>query len=126
MSEFVLDSSAILAVINLETGYVKVEPILRRSAASSVNIAEVLTKLVEKGVSLADALEEFLQLGIMVSDFGLIQAEKSAELRPLTKHLGLSMGDRACLALAINEKATAVTADTSWSSLTVCAIEVIR
>ena len=125
-SPSVLDSSAILAVVNLEKGAEKVEPILSDSMVSSVNVAEVLTKLVEKNVSLEDALEEFLKLGLEIVDFDANQAAKVAELRPLTKHLGLSLGDRCCLALAVLENATAVTADKNWASLNLCKIEVIR
>lgn len=122
----VLDSSAILAVVNMEKGAEKVEPLLSDAIVSSVNAAEVLTKLVEKGISLEDALEDFLKLGLEVIKFDAKQAAKVAELRPLTKHLGLSLGDRACLALAILENATAVTADKNWVSLKFCKIEVIR
>lgn len=121
-----LDSSAILAVINLENGAEKVEPLLSDAIVSSVNVAEVLTKLVEKGVSLDDALEDFLKLGLEVVEFNTKQAAKVAELRPLTKHLGLSLGDRCCLALAILRNLPAVTADKNWANLTFCEIEVIR
>ena len=121
----VLDSSAVLAVFNTEKGSEKVEPLLSNSIISSVNVAEVLTKMVEKGISLNDALEDFLKLGLEVIEFDTKQAAKSAELRPLTKHLGLSLGDRCCLALAIQENATAVTADRNWASLSICKIEVI-
>lgn len=121
-----LDSSAILAVVNLENGAEKVEPLLSDAIVSSVNVAEVLTKLVEKGVSLDDALEDFLKLGLEVVEFNTKQAAKVAELRPLTKHLGLSLGDRCCLALAILRNLPAVTADKNWANLTFCEIEVIR
>ena len=110
----------------MEKGAEKVEPLLSDSIVSSVNAAEVLTKLVEKGVSLEEALEDFLKLGLEVIKFDAKQAAKVAELRPLTKHLGLSLGDRTCLALAILENATAVTADKNWVSLKFCKIEVIR
>ncbi len=122
----VLDSSAVLAVFNTEKGSEKVEPLLSNSIISSVNVAEVLTKMVEKGISLNDALEDFLKLGLEVIEFDTKQAAKSAELRPLTKHLGLSLGDRCCLALAIQEDATAVTADRNWASFNLCKVEVIR
>jgi PIN domain nuclease of toxin-antitoxin system len=52
----VLDSSAILAVLNLEKGAEKVAPLLSNSIVSSVNVAEVLTKLVERNISLDNAL----------------------------------------------------------------------
>jgi len=123
---FVLDSSAVLAVVNSEKGKENVESKFPDSLVSSVNVAEVLTKLAERNVDLNDAIDNFLHVGLDVRDFDLAQALKCAELRPHTKHLGLSLGDRACLALAIQENATAVTADRSWANLDVCGIEVIR
>ncbi|HMS10925.1 MAG TPA: hypothetical protein PKE66_15675, partial [Pyrinomonadaceae bacterium] len=61
-----------------------------------------------------------------VVDFDISQAERSAEFRPLTKHLGLSLGDRSCLALAMLSKATAVTADRAWKKIKFCKVDVIR
>jgi PIN domain nuclease of toxin-antitoxin system len=122
----VLDSSAILAIINLEKGAKDVESLLSGSMVSSVNVAEVLTKLVERNVSLKDALKEFVKLGLEIAEFDIKQAAKAAELRPLTRHLGLSLGDRSCLALAIRENAVAVTADRTWANLTFCKIQVIK
>ena len=123
---FVLDSSAVLAVINSEKGEDVVEPKFPESMISSVNLAEILTKLAERNVNLRDALDYFLKVGLDVAEFDVALALKTATLRPLTKHLGLSLGDRACLALAIQENATAVTADRSWATLDVCPIEIIR
>lgn len=122
----VLDSSAILAVLNAESGAANVAPLLSRSIVSSINVAEVLTKLVERNIRLKDALEDFLKLGLEIIEFDVKQAAKVAELRPVTKHLGLSLGDRSCLALAISENATAVTADKIWSNLNFCKVKVIR
>lgn len=126
MNKFVLDSSAILATINLEPGFEKVDAVLSESLVGTVNLAEVLTKLVEKGISTTEALDEFNRLGVRVVDFSLAHAQKAAEIRPLTRHLGLSLGDRACLALAIQTDATAVTADTKWTQLDFCKVEAIR
>jgi ribonuclease VapC len=123
---FVLDSSAVLAVINLEPGCENVEPKFPDAVISNVNVAEILTKLAERKVSLKAALGYFLKVGLDVADFDVSLALETARLRPLTKHLGLSLGDRACLALAIRENATAVTADRSWTGLDVCPIEAIR
>lgn len=123
---FVLDSSAVLAVINSEKGEENVEPKFPDSVVSAVNVAEILTKLAERKVNLHDALDHFLKVGLEFAEFGVAQALECAALRPLTKHLGLSLGDRACLALAIQENATAVTADRNWADLDVCKIEVIR
>ena len=126
MNKKVLDSSAILAVIYQETGAETVEPLLKTSWVSSVNLAEVCTKLAEKNVLDKQAIDDFQKLGLEIVDFDLEQAVKVAELRPLTKHLGLSLGDRSCLALAMLRNTVAVTADKSWKKLSLCEIEVIR
>lgn len=123
---FVLDSSAVMAVINVEKGAENVEPKFSDAVLSSVNLAEIMSKLAECRVDLNDALEYFLRVGLEIVDFDVRQASTCGELRPLTRHLGLSLGDRACLALAIRENAIAVTADTKWASLKVCKIETIR
>ncbi len=126
MSKKVLDSSAILAVIFQEKGAEIVEPLLDKSKISSVNVAEVLTKLAEKNLLSQPTLEDFQKLGLEIIEFDFEQAAKVAELRPLTKHLGLSLGDRCCLALAILHDTTAVTADKDWQTLTFCPVEIIR
>ena len=126
MIENILDSSAVLAVLQNEPGKANVEAILDISAISRINLVEVLTKLVEKGMSIDEAKETFDDLELEIAGFDEKQSLKAAELRPLTKHLGLSMGDRCCLALAILEDLPAVTADKNWASLTLCQIEVIR
>jgi PIN domain nuclease of toxin-antitoxin system len=126
MSKKVLDSSAILAVIFQEKGSEIVEPLLDKSLISSVNVAEVFTKLAEKGILTQQMIDDFWQLGLEIVDFNFEQSVKVAELRPLTKHLGLSLGDRSCLALAILQNTTAVTADKEWAKLSFCQVEVIR
>ena len=71
-------------------------------------------------------VHDLQKLGFEIVDFDLEQAIKVAELRPLTKHLGLSLGDRSCLALAMLRNTTAVTADRNWKKLSLCQVEVIR
>ena len=122
----VLDSSAFLAAVNFETGGEKVESLFTDSVMSSVNVAEVYTKFAERDINLEDSAAYFSKLGIETVDFDLAQARKCGELRSLTRHLGLSLGDRACLALAIQHNATAVTADKNWEKLDLCKIELIR
>lgn len=126
MTKAVLDSSTILAVLNKETGWEKAEQFFFDGIVSSINVAEVLTKIIERGATREDAIETLNLLHLTVIDFNSEQAAKVAELRPLTKHLGLSLGDRCCLALAILQNATAVTADKEWRKLSFCQIEVIR
>lgn len=123
---FVLDSSAVLAVINSEKGNENVEPKFPEAIVSTVNVAEVMGKLAERGVDLYSALNYFMNVGLEVVDFDASQALECGKLRPLTKHLGLSLGDRACLSLAIANNATAVTADRVWAKLDLCPIEIIR
>lgn len=126
MNSFVLDASAILALMLSEPGKERVEEILDDSVVARINATEVLTKLVERGTTLREAIDNFNDLGLFVTEFDEEQSQTVATLRPVTKHLGLSLGDRACLALAMQENATAVTADRNWSTLSVCSIESIR
>ena len=126
MSEYVLDSSAILALMFLEPGKERVEEIIDHSVVGRINVTEILTKLIERGSALDEAVENFNELGIPVIELDETQSKRIAELRPLTKHLGLSLGDRACLALSIQSNAIATTADRNWSELDFCEIETIR
>ncbi len=127
MIRYILDASAVLAVLNGERGEKKVIPILGESAVSSVNLTEVAAKLLETGMDEANAMLAVSVLGIgEIIDFTPNLAWEAARLRPLTKQYGLSLGDRACLALAIKLKIPAVTADKEWSKLKICKITVIR
>ncbi len=127
MIKNILDASAVLAVLNGEPGQKKVIPLLTESAISSVNLTEVAAKLLEAGMDEAGARLAVSVLGIgEIVDFTKDLAWEAARLRPLTKQYGLSLGDRACLALAIKLKLPAVTADKEWSKLKFCKVTVIR
>ena len=126
MTDYILDASAVLAVLQNEPGQAKVREKAERSAVGRINATEVLTKLIENGAPLDRAILAFESLDLRIIEFNTAQSELIASLRPLTKHLGLSLGDRVCLALAILENATAVTADRHWKDLTVCPIQLIR
>jgi ribonuclease VapC len=127
MIKNILDASAVLAVLNGESGQKKVIPILAESAISSVNLTEVAAKLLETGMDEDSALLAVSVLGIgEIVDFTEDLAWKAAGLRPLTKKYGLSLGDRACIALAIKLKVPAITADKEWSKLKLCRVIVIR
>lgn len=128
MIKRVFDASAILVVYYDEPGKKKVRSLLEKSQPlmSAANLCEVLTKLLEDGLDAESVWDTFQALEIEITDFDAAFALKAAELRPVTKHLGLSLGDRACLALAIQENAVAVTSDKSWGKLNVCEIELIR
>jgi PIN domain nuclease of toxin-antitoxin system len=117
MISAVLDSSALLAYVKGEAGADEVAGIIGDAAISAVNFAEAVTILVGKGMSpeLAQAALGIAGLDVVAFDRRL--AEQAGAMVVLTKALGLSLGDRACLALAAREGVSAVTADRVWSKL---------
>ena len=117
MNRAVIDSSALLAVIQNEPGAEKAIELLDGALLSAVNHAEVMTKLIEKGVPRELARSTVLSIGIQVIGFDVDLADRTGELRVETRHLGLSLADRACLALAERERAVALTADRNWAAL---------
>lgn len=123
----VLDASALLAVIRDEPGAEFVRPAMAGALMSAVNASEALMRSAEKGFSTHLVRALIVSERIDVVSFDMDLAIKTAALRQLTRSKGLSFADRACLATAIREKATALTADRSWGGLELpCPIEVIR
>ncbi|SRR5579859_5843326 len=118
MNRIVLDASALLALLNREPGAEKLTPQLLSAAASStVNLAEVQAKLVERGLDPDDAWEATLTPVREVVDFTADHARLAGTLIAQTRSLGLSLGDRACLALGITLRAPVYTTDKSWKNL---------
>ena len=118
MSSAVLDASAVLAVINAEPGSEKLTPeLLDHAAVSTVNLAEVQGKLVSWGWALDEAWEDACGMVREVVPFTIDHAETTGNLIARTRSLGLSLGDRACLALALDLKAPVYTADRTWKRL---------
>jgi PIN domain nuclease of toxin-antitoxin system len=114
----VLDASAILAVINAERGSeMLTAALLSRAIASSVNLAEVQTKLVSRGWEPEQAWEDALSLVREVVPFDQRQARLAGDLAMQTRHLGLSLGGRACLALAISLQLPVDTGEKIWTKL---------
>ena len=127
MIKNVIDASPVLAVLNGERGEKKVIPLLPESVIASINLSEVAAKLLEAGMDETSAQIALSVLGIgEVADFTEDLAWGAARLRPLTKQYGLSLGDRACLALARKLNVPAVTADKEWSKLKLCKVVLIR
>ncbi len=127
MSKYVLDASAVLALLNQETGHDKVEAVLADSVMSAVNLCEVMGKLIDAGLSEEEAHESLDLLNIEIISFDTDQAHQAAALRPTTKKFGLSLGDRSCLALGLARRHTVVTAEREWAKLRVgIKIELIR
>ena len=117
MSDAVLDSSAVLALLLAEPGADKVLSALPGALLSTVNFAEIVSKLCERGMPAEQARTAIESIGVEVIDFDLDQACLTGDLRNRTRSAGLSLGDRACLALASSRKLPAITADTAWTTL---------
>lgn len=123
----VLDSSAVLALLQNEAGSEKVAPIISGALLSVVNLSEVHAKLVQRGVPAGLCWSRILALECDLRPFTPEQARVTAELIQTTRPFGLSLGDRACLALAMERKARVYTADRNWKNLSLgIEIEVIR
>ncbi|ABD88388.1 type II toxin-antitoxin system VapC family toxin [Rhodopseudomonas palustris] len=111
----VFDASAVLAVALHEPGHQALLGLESPVLVSAVNLSEVRSRLWDKGNS-ATAIDEVLAgIEMAIVAFDAEQARVSAELQPLTRALGLSLGDRACLALAMQTGAVAYTADRAWA-----------
>lgn len=117
MSRDVLDSSAVLASFYGEAGADTIDEILRGAVISMVNAAEVISKLVERGMPADMAKSALIDTGIEIVPFDLDQAEVTGDLRGKTRAHGLSLGDRACLALAKRIDGRAITADRAWTAV---------
>ena len=123
----VLDASALLAVLLREPGAEKVTPLLLGSKICSVNLTEVGTRLVNVGDKPETLLTQIHELGVEIVPFDQTLATVAIRLRDGTRSAGLSLGDRACIALAMREQAVAVTTDRAWARLEFgCEIELIR
>lgn len=96
----IIDAAALLALLLDEPGGETVLPILRASTMSAVNVSESCSRGVERGATITAVFDAIRRFEISVVPFDNAQAKVAAELRPPTKHVGSSLGDRACLALA--------------------------
>jgi len=113
----VVDASGLLALIRLEAGAEIVEGLLGNIVMSSVNVSEVAHILMDLGMSeelCRETIEPFIY---KVIEFDTDLAFLSASLKKATKHKGLSLGDRACIALAIKLKSPVYTSDRVWKEL---------
>lgn len=117
MTSVVLDASALLAVLNAEPGADIVCAVLSDAAISAVNYSEVLKKAIEREVS-TELLSSLVRAACLdIVPFDTVLAKATAELYSQTKAYGLSLADRACLALGMWRSATVFTADRNWRQL---------
>ena len=128
MNEVVFDASAMLALIQHERGEEKLtDEILNRAVASTVNLAEVQSKLVKKSNDPDKSWVAALNTVSAVEPFTDEQAKIAGDLITTTEKYGLSLGDRSCLALAIALNAPGYTTEQLWKNLKVgVPIHVIR
>jgi PIN domain nuclease of toxin-antitoxin system len=117
MSNAVLDASAILAVLSGEAGAEFVASYIGRGEVSTVNLAEVASKLAERGGTRSPIAAILAALALEEHSFSPELALDTGSLRPATRHLGLSPGDRARIALAVKLGLPVVTADREWGAL---------
>lgn len=118
MNSIVLDASALLAVLNREPGAERLtSQLLSAAISSTVNLAEVQSKLVSRGIKPDEAWEATISPIRESAVFTDEQAKIAGSLIVRTSGFGLSIGDRACLALGIALKAPVYTADRSWKNL---------
>lgn len=124
---FVLDASAVLAAIHRETGGAHVEALLAQSVIGAVNLSEVVARLQDRGFPDAAVDTIFAEAGFDVIAFDTDLAIAAGRLRQITRAKGLSLGDRACIALGRRLNATVLTGDRAWADLDLgVTIELIR
>ena len=113
----VLDASALLALMNDEPGAKIVRDALPEAVISSVNLAEVVSKLVDGGMPETQIFNDLGELDLSDVPFDVRQAYAVGLLRAATRSRGLSLGDRACLSLAVHLACPVITADRAWTEL---------
>ena len=117
MAEAVLDASALLAVVFEEPGADRVGAVLPGAAVSAANVAEAAAKFSDHGMP-PEIVEEVIGgLQLEIHPVDLAQAYANGQLRARTRGAGLSLGDRACLALAAQLRLPALTTDRAWTKV---------
>ena len=113
----VLDASALLAYLQDEPGGERVRAVLAQAVMSTVNWAEVVGKARDQGVDTQGLQEDLASLGLALEPFSSAQAELAGRSKEHTTRRGLSLGDRACLALGRDRGETVLTVDRAWMHL---------
>jgi ribonuclease VapC len=130
VSRIVLDSSALLAILQQEAGaelFLHQSNLLNNFTMSAVNVAEAYGKLLGCGMGHHDAWESVTAPVPQIVEFDTEQARIAGGLLPQTRSIGLSLGDRACLALGIALQSPVYTADRAWKRMKIAIpVHVIR
>ncbi|SEN64776.1 PIN domain nuclease, a component of toxin-antitoxin system (PIN domain) [Sphingomonas gellani] len=114
---YVLDASALLCLLFDEPGADHVGDRLAGALVSATNYSEVIAKLVDRGAPVEEIVGIMADLEVEIVAVDRHQAERAGLLRETTRNAGLSLGDRACLALAQTRRAVALTTDRAWAEL---------
>ena len=117
MTTIALDASALLALLLGEPGGEKVESALDGALIAAVNLAEIVSHYAKLGARRSDIETLLRPLPILVIPIDTELSYDAGMLRPLTAKLGLSLGDRCCLALAKREGVAALTAERRWPKI---------
>jgi ribonuclease VapC len=127
VNEAVLDSSVILAILKNETIDEKALSLVDGGIMSAINVAEVYTKLSDFRMITANQVDILLGTLDRIEPLTASQARTAGFLRNSTRHVGLSLGDRCCLALAIELGAEVYTTEHVWSRIDIdCNIHILR
>ncbi len=117
MIRAVVDSSVLLA-------YIRQEPVSDtflftdiEAVVSTVNLAEIVTKLITQGASVEEAWLDAAESADEIVPFSEEQAKVAGALIERTRQHGLSLGDRACLALGKVLELPVYTADRAWAEI---------
>ena len=125
MNNCILDASALLALLNSEIGAELIEPLLPYSIMGTANIAEVIAELDKKlDISPEESQEMVSTMINQIIPLDFNQAIEVGRLRKLTQSIGLSLGDRACIALGIKLEIPVYTTDKAWKNLQINKLDV--
>jgi PIN domain nuclease of toxin-antitoxin system len=113
----ILDASALLAYLQQEQGSLQVEHVLPKAFMSTVNWCEVVQKLRARSIDDNAVCKNLAILGLRFIPFSLEHADKAGKLWQITAPLGLSLGDRTCLARGMCENLPVMTADQIWQKV---------
>lgn len=119
MAEYVLDASALLALLNEEPGAENVRPLMPHDVISAANFCETIQRLRRGGMPLEEVTAALTPLVSQPMPFDHSLAYVTASVYERTRAVGLSFGDCACLALALTRNAPAVTAEREWVNVEV-------
>jgi PIN domain nuclease of toxin-antitoxin system len=127
VNEHVLDSSVLLAIIKGERLNRSVYDLVEGAVMSAANLAEVYSRVSDLGLALSPNTDALVALLGRIEPLTEGQARATGSLRAQTRHAGLSLGDRACLALALELGAEVYTADRAWAGINLgCPIHLVR